>query len=495
MSQYLDNEEVTWHKFHKQWKEEQNKLRSKVRIEDVFKFEIPSHVHVQYKDPMSNLGFVSVTATNNNSNIRNTSVHRLKPQWRPRNANDSNNEHSEHKANAAATSTQQPALRYIGGVDISYTKPGAFEYDKACAGLVIYEYPSMKVVHEETQIVTMQYPYIAGFLAFREVAFLVQLVNKVRKSKPEILPQVLLVDGNGIIHFRRVGLATHLGLIVNIPSIGIAKRLLAVDGLNVEYLQAHFNQKLKRIGEFACIVGYNDEHLGYALRTSTQRQQEVVYVSPGHRISLESALKIVMLCCDEQRRYKLPLPVEKADFVTRKIIRRYQQQHANPYRYNNQYGGGDRGYGDEQMAKHSNRRSANTVNRNRNEYNNGNARMSQGNRVNNGRRRNDGNKAESQQHGYGDDDEKAGYRAAAKQSAPRTVHAHNNRNRHRNDNNNGNARMAPAKPVNKNAKNRNNEKKPSSQQHEKQKRNTQTVTPAASVSKSSQRRKRRKRNQ
>ena len=289
-----------------------------MRIEDNFYWEVPKNVDIKYEDN-ANFGCCTVT--------KNTSARRFK-KWKQKNdlkENDDGNNDDDNKEE----------LKYIGGVDISATKPGAFEYDKACAGLMIYEYPSMKLVHEETEIVTLKHPYIAGFLAFREVSYLIKLVNKLKKKRPELVPQIILVDGNGILHYRRVGLATHLSMRVNIPCVGIAKKLLSIDNLNVEYLVPHLNEKLTKIGSFYKIHGWNNDQVGYAVRT--HQTEDVVFVSPGNDISFESALKMVMLCLDPNGRYKLPLPTEKADFVTRKQIYRYQKQHINPYAYNNEH--------------------------------------------------------------------------------------------------------------------------------------------------------------
>ena len=77
----------------------------------------------------------------------------------------------------------------------------------------------------------MTEPYIPGFLAFREVGFLMDRLEEVKNEKPELMPQVILVDGNGILHPRGLGLASHLGILSDIPSVGIAKKLFHVDGL------------------------------------------------------------------------------------------------------------------------------------------------------------------------------------------------------------------------------------------------------------------------
>jgi len=309
---YLHDKEVTYHKYRHQWMKKQNQMRRHLTVQDRFDWEIPTTVHIQYQHD-SDFG-----------------------RCRLRHSTESTKSGAQRTKMPKSKSTPKRALRYIGGVDISFAKPGAFEFDKASAGLTIFEYPSMRRVHEETAIVTLQCPYIAGFLAFREVAHLVRVIRRVQRGKQDIVPDVILVDGNGILHYRRMGLASHLAMEVDIPCIGVAKRLLAIDNLRPEHLVPHWNRCLKDIGAFSKIRGFNREHVGYALRI--HRTADVVYVSPGHRIGLESALKVVMLSLDTQRRYKLPLPTEFADRITRTEIKRYQSEHPNRYRS----GDGDR---------------------------------------------------------------------------------------------------------------------------------------------------------
>uniref|UniRef100_A0A9L0TNT6 Endonuclease V n=1 Tax=Equus caballus TaxID=9796 RepID=A0A9L0TNT6_HORSE len=80
-------------------------------------------------------------------------------------------------------------------------------------------------------MVSLTAPYVSGFLAFREVPFLVDAVRRLREKEPCLMPQVLLVDGNGVLHHRGFGVACHLGVLTDLPCVGVAKKLLQVDGL------------------------------------------------------------------------------------------------------------------------------------------------------------------------------------------------------------------------------------------------------------------------
>lgn len=115
----------------------------------------------------------------------------------------------------------------------------------------------------------------------------------------------------------------------------MAKKLLAIDHLKPDILVPKYKQTLKTVGSFCRIRGSNSKLIGrngvaFALRTYPTG--DVVYVSPGNRISLETSLRVVMLSLVPQ--YRLPLPIEVADRVTRREIRIYQSNHQNPYRVN-----------------------------------------------------------------------------------------------------------------------------------------------------------------
>ncbi|XP_022092344.1 endonuclease V-like isoform X4 [Acanthaster planci] len=119
-------------------------------------------------------------------------------------------------------------LRCVGGVDVSFVKTSS---TLACASLVVCDYPDLKVIYSDCELVHLDTPYIPGFLAFREVNFFLNLLHKLRDKEPNLMPQVILVDGNGILHPRGFGIASHLGVLSGIPCVGVAKTLMQVDGI------------------------------------------------------------------------------------------------------------------------------------------------------------------------------------------------------------------------------------------------------------------------
>eukprot|EP01147_Barroeca_monosierra_P001968 gene1968-5052_t len=193
------------------------------------------------------------------------------------------------------------SLRLIGGVDISYIKGNM---DDACVSFVVLEYPSLQVVYEDSHMVHLEQPYYPGFLAFREV---------------------IMVDGNGILHPRGFGLASHLGVEIDIPTansncqIGIGKTLFMVDGLDAKGVGQEARQTLTQRGESLNLVGSTGAIWGAALRT-TETSVNPVFVSIGHRVSLQTALSLVTECSN----FRIPEPIRQADKRSREYLKRFK---------------------------------------------------------------------------------------------------------------------------------------------------------------------------
>ncbi|XP_028395400.1 endonuclease V-like isoform X2 [Dendronephthya gigantea] len=152
-------------------------------------------------------------------------------------------------------------LNYVGGVDISFVKG---DEKHACAALVILSYPKLEIVYEEYDFVHLTSPYIPQFLAFREASFLNDLITKLKKNKPELLPEVIFVDGNGILHPRGFGVASHLGVISNTCTIGVGKTLFHVDGIEKNRKHLEKINQLQRAGDSFKLVGNSGKTFGAA---------------------------------------------------------------------------------------------------------------------------------------------------------------------------------------------------------------------------------------
>ncbi|XP_045155821.1 endonuclease V isoform X1 [Echinops telfairi] len=207
-------------------------------------------------------------------------------------------------------------LQRVGGVDVSFVKGDSVN---ACASLVVLSYPELKVVYEECRMVNLKAPYVSGFLAFREVPFLAEAVQRLQEKEPSLMPQVLLVDGNGVLHQRGFGVACHLGILTDLPCVGVAKKLLQVDGLEKSDQHKEKVRCLRAAGATFPLVGDSGTILGMALK-SHDRSINPLYVSVGHKISLETAVHLTHACC----RFRIPEPVRQADIRSREYIRRNQ---------------------------------------------------------------------------------------------------------------------------------------------------------------------------
>ncbi len=171
------------------------------------------------------------------------------------------------------------AIKTVAGVDIG------FKNNIALASVVVLNFPDLQVIDGVVAETRVNFPYIPGFLSFREIPPL--LVAFVRLQTE---PDLVIVDGQGIAHPRRFGLASHLGLILDKPTIGCAKSRLCGQYAEPDGEKGSYTNLLDK-----------DEIIGSALRTRTN--VSVVYVSIGHRISLDSARMLTLACC---KGYRLP---------------------------------------------------------------------------------------------------------------------------------------------------------------------------------------------
>ncbi|KAH0915435.1 hypothetical protein HID58_029881 [Brassica napus] len=218
------------------------------------------------------------------------------------------------------SSTEHPqrseTLKYVGGVDISFSKDDS---SVACACLVVLELPSLRVVHNELSLIRLQVPYVPGFLAFREAPVLLQILEKMRDDHHPFYPQVLMVDGNGILHPRGFGLACHLGVLAHLPTIGVGKNLHHVDGLDQSEVRQLFQHKENENEQVIKLVGKSGFTWGVGFRP-TLSTLKPIYVSVGHRISLDTAVEVVKMTC----MYRVPEPIRQADIRSRAYLQKHQ---------------------------------------------------------------------------------------------------------------------------------------------------------------------------
>jgi deoxyinosine 3'endonuclease (endonuclease V) len=206
-------------------------------------------------------------------------------------------------------------LKYIAGVDISASKNMP---DIAVSALVICD-KDLKIVYEDYKLVKMTEPYVPGFLAFREVNHLVDLINDLKKNAPEFIPQVILVDGNGILHVKGFGLACHLGVLVDIPTIGCSKNVFNVDGINKKKVKELSKKSLIKGGDAVELIGDSGTQWGYAFKSNDEVINPMI-ISAGYKISNDTALKIVK----KSIVHRVPQPIRLSDKVSRRLIENYE---------------------------------------------------------------------------------------------------------------------------------------------------------------------------
>lgn len=205
-------------------------------------------------------------------------------------------------------------LRFCGGVDISFVKGDDVN---ACASLIVVDVKDHSVIYEDYQMVQLTAPYVAGYLAFREVEFYKALVEALRQKQPYLFPQVILVDGNGLLHPRMFGVACHLGVLTGVPTVGIAKTLHCLEGLTRKPMEFSLDAPAEADQNGAvALVNRSCTVVGAELRT-TPKIKNPVYVSVGHGISLETSLWVVR----SMSKYRLPEPVRQADIRSRQYLR------------------------------------------------------------------------------------------------------------------------------------------------------------------------------
>jgi len=200
-------------------------------------------------------------------------------------------------------------IRYVGGLDISFDP---MDDTKGVGYITIYDLIDKKIVYEDHKKATLCVPYISGFLGFREVTEYMEILKKVKNDKPEYFPDVLMIDGFGILHHRGFGSASHIGYESQIPTIGVAKTLLYIDGLNEQTVKEKFRQECKKTGDYVDLIGESGTLYGVGYK-STSESLKPIYISVGHNISLESCIKIVNMCT----KYRIPEPIRNSDIKSK----------------------------------------------------------------------------------------------------------------------------------------------------------------------------------
>ena len=191
-------------------------------------------------------------------------------------------------------------VRNIAGVDMAINE----ENGMARAAVVLLSYPALEIVERHIYEEPLRMPYIPGLLSFREIPCIMGAFAQLRQ-----LPELVMVDGQGIAHPRYLGIAAHLGLWLDLPTIGCAKSIL-----RGHYDEAALGQEA---GAQVPLI-YKRDVVGAVIRTRSRVKPMII--SLGHRISLETSVRYVFECC---KGYRLPEPTRQAD----KLSKTFSQTH------------------------------------------------------------------------------------------------------------------------------------------------------------------------
>jgi len=199
------------------------------------------------------------------------------------------------------------AVRHVAGADIALELQGRGSWrsgeGRAIAGVIVYRFPEMEEAERASAVQPLQFPYVPGLLSFREIPALLAAFESLRIS-----PDLIFCDGQGYAHPRRFGLACHLGVLLNTPTVGVAKSVLT----------GEYKEPGKSAGSASALIdATSGETIGAAVRTASGVKP--VYVSTGHRISLERAIEFTLAVTDG---FRIPRPTREADHFVNELRRK-----------------------------------------------------------------------------------------------------------------------------------------------------------------------------
>jgi deoxyribonuclease V len=190
-------------------------------------------------------------------------------------------------------------IHHVAGADMAFDP----ETEVAFAGVIVYRFPDLEEVERRMARRRLRFPYVPGLLSFRESPVLLAAFARLRTE-----PDLILIDGHGRAHPRRFGIACHLGILFDKPTIGCAKSRLV----------GKHQEPGQKAGSTTPLM-LEGERLGVVLRTRDNVRP--IYVTTGHRVSLDSAVELVKQCVDG---FRIPKPTREADHYVRDLRRAYQ---------------------------------------------------------------------------------------------------------------------------------------------------------------------------
>jgi endonuclease V len=205
-------------------------------------------------------------------------------------------------------------IKYVGGTDISFDKNNS-SYAIAC--IVIHDLKTKQLVGRFTMNCIIHIPYKATYLSYREAPALIKLHDYIKKHYSEIAPDLFILDGSGIWHPRRCGLATYFSHKTGIPSFGVAKNFLHIDNWTKSDIETNIKQYAPNQGDIFRVHGKDGVLIG-AVINATGSVKSVVYVSVGNNMTLDHAISIL----SQMSKYRVNEAVRQADLFSRELLRR-----------------------------------------------------------------------------------------------------------------------------------------------------------------------------
>ncbi len=182
--------------------------------------------------------------------------------------------------------------RFVAGVD------AAFSEDRVFAAACLYHFPDLTLHEQQSCSRKLLFPYVPGFLAFREGPAIIAALRRLSRE-----PDLILVDGQGVAHPRGIGIASYLGVVTGIPAIGCAKSRLIGD----------HDEPARKKGSRS-LLRWEGRIIGAVLRTKDSARP--LFISPGHKTDLDSALRLTLACT---RSFRIPEPLRCADMLSKQI--------------------------------------------------------------------------------------------------------------------------------------------------------------------------------
>ena len=198
-------------------------------------------------------------------------------------------------------------LKYVAGVDLAYWKQDTIEYAVCC--IVVLDYWTREIVEKKHCMGKIEVPYIPGCLAFREIDLVLDTIRLLEHSVG-----LYVFDGNGFLHPRHMGLATHAGILLGVPTIGVAKSYYKVE--NVDYIEPE-----NKVFAYEDIV-IRGEVYGRVLRT--HENVRPIFLSVGNLIDIETAMEVTKYFVNKESH--IPMPTRCADIMSHEMRKKYQKK-------------------------------------------------------------------------------------------------------------------------------------------------------------------------